>query len=85
VKLKFTRRFEKAFKRLPKGVRDQTYEKLHMLLENPTHRSLRVKRIKGTERIWEMSVTMNYRVTFEIDEDTIVLRTVGTHDVLRQP
>ncbi|MEX0800143.1 MAG: hypothetical protein WD379_02880 [Dehalococcoidia bacterium] len=44
-----------------------------------------MKRIKGTDRIWEMSVTMNYRVTFEVEDETAILRRFGTHDVLKRP
>ena len=43
------------------------------------------KRIRGTAGIWEMSVTVNYRLTFEADEERMLLRRVGTHDVLRRP
>ena len=62
-----------------------TPRSLRFLLEDPAHPSLRVKRVQGTESIWEMSVTMNYRITFEITEERIVLRRIGTHDVLRKP
>ncbi len=55
--LVFTPQFERMFRRLPRLIRDQTYEKLALLLENQAHPSLRVKRIKGAERIWELSVT----------------------------
>ena len=81
----FTPRFDRLFRRLPRTIRDATYEKLSLLIVNPAHPSLRVKRIKGTSRIWEMSITMNYRLTFEMDGERIILRRIGTHDVLRQP
>ena len=81
----FTPRFERLFRRLPRSIRDATYEKLALFLEDPSHPSLRVKRIKGTARIWEMSVTMSYRLTFEQEGQTVLLRRIGTHDVLRQP
>ena len=32
-----------------------------------------------------MSITMNYRVTFRLEESRVVLRAIGTHDVLRRP
>ena len=44
-----------------------------------------MKRVKATAGVWEMSITMNYRVTFETDEDIVLLLTVGTHDILRKP
>ena len=79
------REFDRLFKRLPERIRDETYEKLALFLEDSAHPWLRVKRVRGTERIWEMSITMNYRLTFELDDERVVLRRIGTHDVLRQP
>ena len=80
-----TRSFERLFKRLPKRVRDETLQKLELYLKDPAHPSLRAKRIRGTAAIWEMSVTMNYRLTFEVDDERVVLRRIGTHDILRSP
>jgi len=81
----FTPSFERLFKRLPKRIRDETYEKLALYIENPGHPSLRTKRIRGTAGIWEMSITMNYRLTFELDGETVVLCRIGTHDLGRRP
>ena len=80
-----SRPFEKSFARLPKEIRDAAYEKFELLLKDPSHPSLRVKKIKGSDYIWEMSVTMNYRVTFQVNVEEVVLRKIGTHDVLRKP
>ena len=80
--LHFTRPFERLFKKLPKAIQDQAFEKLALFLDDPSHPSLRVKRVKGTAAVWEMSVTMNYRITFEVDGDRILLRRIGTHDAL---
>ena len=81
----FTPRFDKLFRRLPREIRDATYEKLALYLADQLHPSLRVKRIKGTDGIWEMSITMNYRLTFELEGERMLLRRIGTHDVLRSP
>ncbi len=83
--LAFVPRFDRLFRKLPKAVRDAAYQKLAMLLADPTHPSLRVKRVKGTEEVWEMSVTTNYRITFQIEGETVILRRIGTHDILRRP
>jgi len=80
-----TRPFEKAFARLPKQIREAAYEKLELFQDNPGHPSLLVKKIKGTQTIWEMSITMNYRLTFEVFPEEIFLRRIGTHDILNQP
>ncbi len=81
--LRFTARFDRSFRRLPKRIREQTYQKLALYLDNPAHPSLRVKRVRATAGVWEMSITMNYRLTFEIDDDIVLLLTIGTHDILR--
>ncbi len=88
----FTRAFDHLFRRLPKEVRDAAYEKLALYLENPAHPSLRVKRVKGTAGIWEMALRqaqgermVGDRVTLEMEGERVLLRRVGTHDVLRQP
>ena len=54
-----------------------------MLLENPRHPSLQVKKMKGYDNRWEGRVTLHYRFTFSIDGDTYVLFRVGTHDLLK--
>jgi len=77
--------FDRSFKRLPERIRNEVLEKLERFLVDPTHPSLRVKRVRGTDRIWEMSITMNYRLTFEMDDERLLLRKIGTHDVLRKP
>ncbi len=83
--LVFTPRFDRLFRKLPKPVRDAAYEKLAILQSNPAHPSLRVKPIKSAPGIWEMSVTMSYRITFEYDAKRILLRRIGTHDILWTP
>ena len=84
-KLTLSKPFEKLFERLPKDIRETTYDKLELFLKDPSHPSLRVKLIKGTQGIWEMSITMNYRITFEVLEGEIYLRKIGTHDILNRP
>jgi len=54
--------------------------------ENLRHPSLQVKKIQGTENIWEARAGLSLRITFEMNEDTIILRNVGRHDeTLRKP
>ncbi len=51
-----------------------------------TYPGLRVKRIQGTNNIWEMRAGRDIRITLEITEETYILRNVGHHDpTLRNP
>ena len=78
-------RFAIELKRLlKKGVlTSPQLEKFLLLLEeNPQHPSLRTKKIQGTDEIFEASITMALRVTFQyVKPDTIYLRNVGEHDI----
>jgi mRNA-degrading endonuclease RelE of RelBE toxin-antitoxin system len=80
----FSKRFKKEYKKLPQNIQKSFNEKLSLLLQNMLHPSLRVKRIQGTKDRWEGSVTMKYRFTFELIEDTIIFRAIGTHDILNK-
>ena len=81
-----TERFKKRYKDLPEDIKDLIIKKLELLLANPRHPSLRVKKIKGEVEgyrdAFEASITMNYRFLFRIEDDKYVLLTCGTHDKL---
>ena len=56
---------------------------LQLIEENPQHPSLRTKKIQGTACIFEASLNMAIRVTFEyVKPDTIYLRNIGEHDAM---
>lgn len=81
----FTKRFEKHFKNLNAQERKQLQNKLRLLSENPTHPSLRTKRIQGTKDLFECSVNMDIRIIWYYEGDTlIILLDVGHHDILEQ-
>ena len=45
-----------------------------------------MKKIKGQDRIFEASITMEIRITWEYIEEGILLRNIGEHDkALRNP
>lgn len=55
------------------------------LLQDIAHPSLRVKKVQGSIRgkkltnVYELSVTMNYRLFFQKTSDTYILLAIGTH------
>jgi len=83
--LRTTRVFDRSFQRLLSVIQEQALAKLDLFQSDAAHPSLRVKRVKGTDRVWEMTVTMNYRITFEVVGDVVLLRRIGTHDIVRNP
>ena len=85
MEVKSTPKFVHDYKNLPPLLRKRTDEKLKLLLENPRHPSLGLKKMKGFPDIWEARVTKNYRFTFQIQGDFYILRKVGAHDILVRP
>ena len=81
--------FEKAIARKPEDMQDKIWDKIELLLDNPNHPSLRVKKVRGIHQgdIWEASVDMQHRLTFKYtdDQNGIVLRNCNGHEVLKKP
>jgi mRNA-degrading endonuclease RelE of RelBE toxin-antitoxin system len=86
VKIRLKETFKKDYRKLPATLQMLADSKIEMLSDNPRHPSLRVKKMEGHKNVWEASVTMKYRITFEIEQDAFLLRRIGEHDkVLRSP
>lgn len=83
MKLQPTERFAGEYDRLPQEVQRRVDKALALLLENPRHPSLQIKKIKGLENRWEGRATLHYRFTFSLEGETYLLLRVGTHDLLK--
>ncbi len=85
--IRFTRRFLKSFARLPTAIQEKVKKQIALLADNPRHPSLKTKPIQGAPGIYEARVDIDYRLTYERDEDdTLVLRVVARHDAaLKKP
>jgi addiction module RelE/StbE family toxin len=86
-KIRLTRRFLKSFALLPAAIQEKVKKQLALLVEDPRHPSLQTKPIKGAPGIYEARVDIDYRLTYERDEDdTLVFRVVARHDkALKNP
>ncbi len=80
-----TERFRKDFEQIPRQMQERLFKALQLFASNARHPSLHVKKMEGAPGIWELRVSDNYRVTFQYVEDGVLLRRIGTHDMLRQP
>jgi mRNA-degrading endonuclease YafQ of YafQ-DinJ toxin-antitoxin module len=86
MRLQYTNRFQRAYNDLTDDDAERVKKALRLLVENPRSPSLRVKRIQGTDHIWEASASLSIRLTCEMHGDLIVLRNVGAHDeTLKKP
>jgi mRNA-degrading endonuclease RelE of RelBE toxin-antitoxin system len=71
--LRPTERFRKDYEGLPQRLQQRVDKALGLLLANPRHPSLQIKKMRGYENRWEGRVTLHYRFTFTTEEDTYVL------------
>ena len=86
MKIQYTELFRKKVEILPVDIKKALRIKLELMVENPRHPSLRTKKIQGQEGIFEASVTMGIRMTWQYTDDGILLRNIGEHDTtLKNP
>ncbi len=72
--------FKEKVKQLQPNIKRALKSKLELMDQNPKHPSLRTNKIKGSSDIYEASITMNYRMTWQYYKDGILLRNIGEHD-----
>jgi len=75
-----TVRFKKGWKELNKQEKALARKAINNLAIDIRCPALRMKKMKGTEYIWEARVGRSLRLTFQIEGDTIILRSIGRHD-----
>jgi addiction module RelE/StbE family toxin len=85
MKVAFTKPFKRDYQGLPENIQKQIDEQIMRLLVNPKQPSLRIKKMEGRQSVWEAKITGGYRMTFQINGDTYLLRRAGTHDILKRP
>lgn len=83
-KLKYTKTFEKDLKALSEKEQRAVAQKLGLLAENPFYPSLRTKKVRGLDNVFEMSVNMDIRILWKYEDGIIILLLdVGHHkDIL---
>ena len=80
MRFQYTRRFQRAYAALSEPDAERVRKAIRLLASDLGHPGLRVKRIQGTEGIWEARAGLSIRLTFERRDDGLVLRNVGPHD-----
>lgn len=84
-KLFWLPRFERHYRKLSPEDKEKVNEALIRMEENLQYPSLVVKKIRGAAGVWEARASVSLRITFTLTGNEIYLRTVGSHDVLRNP
>lgn len=84
-KLFWLPRFEHDYKKLSKEDKEKVNKTLLKMEEALNYPSLVVKKIRGTTNIWEARASLFLRISFTLEGNEIYLRTVGKHDIFKNP
>jgi len=74
-----TERFRTCLARLPQEIQRQAREAYTRFAENPSHPSLRFKRVHPTEPVYSVRVSLDYRALGARDGDTMIWFWIGSH------
>ena len=85
LKITYSERFQKYYEKLSADEKTQFGKKLDVFADNPLLPSLRTKRIKGTDGLFEFSFNMDIRVVWFYEGDSLVAFVdIGHHDILKK-
>ncbi len=80
----YSRYFKKQWDKMPQEIKDLAAEKESLFKKNPLHPSLRLHPLKGKLKgLWSISVSMQYSIIFQLEEEDIVFISIGKHDIYK--
>jgi mRNA-degrading endonuclease RelE of RelBE toxin-antitoxin system len=86
-RVRWSRTFEKSFRKLPAQIKDAAFRAVQNLLEDPARPSLNLEKLRGTE-YWSIRVNLGYRILLraesDLEGDAFRLMDIGPHDVYRR-
>jgi len=86
MKIEYSDNFLVDVKELSNEIQKVLKKKLELMIENPRHPSLRTKKVQGQKDIFEASITMYIRMTWQYTEYGIFLRNICEHNkTLKNP
>lgn len=82
MQLRFTKSFELEYSKVIKGnetLKIKVNKQLHLLLENPSHPSLRLHK-PSSEEYWSISVGKSIRILIMLEKECIYVYHIGKHE-----
>jgi len=70
----------RAYEHLAPAVKARARTAYQLFAENPNHPSLRFKKLQGSDRIWSVRISEQYRAIGVRPSDTIEWIWIGTHN-----
>lgn len=79
MKSRTTPRFRKAYEKLPQSVQQRAREAYELFVQDPSHSSLRFKRIHSSRQIYSVRISRAVRALGVRENDSIVWFWIGSH------
>ncbi len=79
MKSQTTSQFRQLFAVLPERVQERTRAAYRQFMANPSHPSLRFKKVHPRLPIYSARISKNYRAVGQLDGDTVIWFWVGSH------
>ena len=83
MQIRYSQKFKKQFKKMPKFAQDKFEERLNLFLMEPNHPTLRNHKLSGKYHLHRsINITGDYRLIFTRTETILDLESIGTHSQL---
>jgi hypothetical protein len=74
-----TERFRACLSRLPQEIRRKASDAYKLFADNPSHPSLRFKRVHTDQPVFSVRISLDYRALGVRDGDTLIWFWIGPH------
>jgi hypothetical protein len=74
-----TRSFRAAFAALPGEIQEQARRAYRLFRNNPSHPSLRFKKLEQTENVYSVRVGLAYRALGVVEGSSVIWFWIGSH------
>lgn len=85
MKITYSPKFRREYRKLAKSAKLLAEKKEHVFRADPFDQSLKTHKLHGyLQKFWSFSIDYRHRIVFEfIDERTVYFHSVGDHDIYR--
>jgi mRNA-degrading endonuclease YafQ of YafQ-DinJ toxin-antitoxin module len=83
---RFLNSFQRDFQAIPTHIQKKFQRQLKTVITlGIRYPGLSVRKMSGQTEIWEARIDEHYRFTFQMVDEVMILRRVGTHEIYRKP
>lgn len=85
MEVRYTKKFEREYKKLDPNLKLKTKAREAFFRKNPFNKILKTHKLCGNlADFWSFSVDLKNRIIFEfIDEKTVIFHSIGSHDIYK--